>query len=228
MQASSKKAEVSPVLKMVLELGPLVVFFLANRYGEELAAAWPPLEALGGKIFVGTAFLMVAMLISQAISLAVLRHIAVMPLVTLVFVVIFGMLTLWLQDETFIKMKPTIVNSLFAIILLGGLAFGKSLLAYVFDAAFKLDAEGWRKLTLRWGLFFILMALANEIVWRNFSSDFWVNFKVWATMPMTMVFMLAQLPLIQRHALENHPFGKPAESVAKTATDEDPSTRRAD
>ncbi|MEM7461814.1 MAG: septation protein A [Pseudomonadota bacterium] len=213
MQANTKKGEVSPVLKLVLELGPLVVFFLANRYGEELAAAWPPLQALGGKIFVGTAFLMVAMLISQAISLAVLRHIAVMPLVTLFFVVVFGLLTLWLQDETFIKMKPTIVNCLFAIILLGGLAFGKSLLAYVFDAAFSLDEEGWRKLTLRWGLFFIFLAIANEVVWRNFSSDTWVNFKVWATMPMTMVFMLLQLPLIQRHHLD-----KPATDNQSDAT----------
>lgn len=228
MQASAKKSEVSPVLKLVLELGPLVVFFMANRYGEELAAAWPPLQALGGKIFVGTAFLMVAMLISQAISLAVLRHIAVMPLVTLVFVVIFGMLTLWLQDETFIKMKPTIVNCLFAAILLGGLAFGKSLLAYIFDAAFKLDTEGWRKLTLRWGLFFIFLAVANEVVWRNFSSDFWVNFKVWATMPMTMAFMLLQLPLIQRHAIQTPTPDIKENSAVKPVTDEDPSTRRAD
>lgn len=228
MQASAKKAEVSPVLKLVLELGPLVVFFLANRYGEELAAAWPPLQALGGKIFIGTAFLMVAMLISQAISLAVLRHIAVMPLVTLVFVVIFGMLTLWLQDETFIKMKPTIVNCLFAVILLGGLAFGKSLLAYVFDAAFKLDGEGWRKLTLRWGLFFIFLALANEVVWRNFSSDFWVNFKVWATMPITMAFMLLQLPLIQRHTISTPTPEKHADDTKNPVTDEDRSTRPVD
>jgi intracellular septation protein len=202
LQSKSGKSQVSPLLKLVLELGPLVVFFLANRYGEELAAAWPPLQALGGKIFVGTAFLMIAMLVSQAISLAVLRHIAVMPLVTLFFVIIFGLLTLWLKDETFIKMKPTVVNCLFAIILLGGLAFGKSLLAYVFGSAFKLDDEGWRKLTIRWGLFFIALAAANEFVWRNFSSDFWVNFKVWATMPLTMAFMLLQLPLIQRHATE--------------------------
>ena len=198
---SEAKKEVSPVLKMVLELGPLVVFFLANSYGEELAARWPVLEALGGKIFVGTAFFMVAMLISQAISLSVLRHIAVMPLVTLFFVIVFGGLTLWLKDETFIKMKPTIVNCIFGTALLGGLVFGRSLLAYVFGAAFNLDEEGWRKLTLRWGIFFFALALLNEIVWRNFSTDFWVAFKVWATMPITIIFMLTQLPLIQRHML---------------------------
>lgn len=200
--AENARKEVSPVLKLVLELGPLVVFFLANSWGEELAAAWPALQALGGKIFVGTAFFMVAMLISQAISITVLRHIAVMPLVTLAFVVVFGVLTLWLQDETFIKVKPTIVNCIFGAALLGGLAFGKSLLAYVFDAAFRLDEEGWRKLTLRWGLFFFFLAIINEVVWRGFSTDFWVAFKTFATMPITIVFMLTQLPLIQRHALE--------------------------
>jgi len=200
---SEAKKEVSPVLKMALELGPLVVFFLANSYGEELAAYWPVLESLGGKIFVGTAFFMVAMLISQAISLSVLRHVAVMPLVTLFFVLVFGGLTLWLQDELFIKMKPTIVNCIFGTVLLGGLLFGKSLLAYIFGSAFNLDEEGWRKLTLRWGVFFFFLALLNEIVWRNFSTDFWVAFKVWATMPITIVFMLTQLPLLQRHMLES-------------------------
>ncbi len=197
--STAAKKEVSPILKMALELGPLVVFFLANSYGEELAAAWPVLEALGGKIFVGTAFFMVAMLISQTISLSVLKHVAIMPLVTLGFVLVFGALTLWLQDETFIKMKPSIVNCIFGTALLGGLVFGRSLLAYVFDAAFNLDDEGWRKLTLRWGIFFFVLAVTNEIVWRNFSTDSWVAFKVWATMPITIVFMLFQLPLIQRH-----------------------------
>jgi intracellular septation protein len=210
MNSKNSPAQVSPLFKLLLELGPLVVFFLANSYGDTLAAAYPALEAFGGKIFIGTAFFMVAMLISQAVSLAVLRHIAVMPLVTLFFVLVFGTLTLWLQDETFIKMKPTIVNCLFGVILLGGLAFGKSLLAYVFDAAFKLDAKGWRKLTLRWGLFFFVLALLNEIVWRSFSTDTWVAFKVWAIMPVTMAFMLSQLPLIHRHSLE--PLtGKPGE-----------------
>jgi len=200
------KPEPSPLLKLALELGPLVVFFLANSYGDRLAEAFPVLQALGGKIFVGTAFFMVAMLISQAISLALLRHIAVMPLVTLGFVLVFGGLTLWLQDDTFIKMKPTIVNCIFGTALLGGLLFGKSLLAIVFATAFKLDEAGWRKLTFRWGLFFFVLALVNEIVWRNFSTDFWVGFKTWATMPLTIGFMLTQLPLLQRHSLE--PIGE--------------------
>jgi intracellular septation protein len=195
------RAEVSPILKLVLELGPLVVFFLGNSYGDRLAAMFPVLGDLGGRIFVGTALFMVAMLVSQAISLLLLRHLAIMPLVTLLFVLVFGGLTLWLQDELFIKMKPTIVNCLFAAALLGGLLFGKSLLAYVFDSAFRLDEEGWRKLTLRFGLLFLVLAALNEIVWRSFSTDAWVAFKTWAVMPLTMVFMMTQLPMIQRHAL---------------------------
>ncbi|MCB1461872.1 MAG: septation protein A [Nitratireductor sp.] len=194
--------QVSPVLKLVLELGPLVVFFMANRYGEALASEFPVLQALGGKIFIGTAFFMVAMTISIVLSHLWMRHVAMMPLVTFVFVLLFGGLTLWLQDETFIKMKPTIVNVIFGGILLAGLFFGKSLLAYVFGAAFQLDAEGWRKLTLRWGLFFFVLAALNEIVWRNFSDDFWITFKIWGIMPLTFAFMLAQFPLLQRHALE--------------------------
>lgn len=198
-QAAQKPAH--PLLKLALELGPLVVFFLANSYGERLAQAFPALQALGGRIFIGTAFFMVAMLVSQAISLAVLRRMALMPLITLGIVMVFGGLTLWLKDETFIKMKPTIVNSIFAATLLGGLCFGKSLLAHVFDSAFKLDATGWQKLTLHFGLFFLVLAVLNEAVWRNFSTDFWVGFKTWATMPLTMIFMMTQMPLLRRHSL---------------------------
>ncbi len=120
---------------------------------------------------------------------------------------VFGGLTLWLQDDLFIKMKPTIVNCCSATSLLGGLLFGKSLLGYVFDSAFKLDDEGWRKLTLRFGLlFFCPWRSLNEIVWRNFSTDFWVAFKIWGVMPLTMLFMMTQLSLIHRHTLpENQP-----------------------
>ncbi len=136
-----------------------------------------------------------------AVSFALTRRLPIMPLVTGIVVLIFGGLTLALQDETFIKMKPTIVNVLFGSTLLGGLLFGRSLLGYVFDSVFRLDDEGWRKLTFRWGIFFFVLAVLNEIVWRNFSDDVWVNFKVFGIMPLTIVFTLAQMPLIQRHAL---------------------------
>jgi intracellular septation protein len=144
---------------------------------------------------------MVATVIALAISWSMTRTLPMMPLISGIVVLVFGALTLWLHNDTFIKMKPTIVNTLFGAILLGGLLFGKSLLGYVFDSAFKLDAEGWRKLTFRWGLFFIFLAIANEVVWRNFSTDAWVSFKVWGIMPITIVFTLSQMPLIQKHTL---------------------------
>ncbi|MEK1854421.1 MAG: septation protein IspZ, partial [Phyllobacterium sp.] len=98
--------------------------------------------------------------------------------------------------------KPTIINALFGVILLGGLYFGKSLLGYVFDSAFKLNAEGWRKLTMRWGIFFLFLAVLNEAVWRSFSTDFWVAFKVWGTMPITLLFTFAQMPLVMKYSIE--------------------------
>ena len=199
---SPARKEMNPLLKFALELGPLMVFFFANSRGEQLAATFPILKEFGGPLFIATGLFMAAMAISLAVSWAITRSLPIMPLVTGAVVLVFGSLTLWLQDETFIKMKPTIVNGLFAAVLLGGLLFGKSLLGYVFDQAFKLDAEGWRKMTLRWGLFFIFLAVINEVVWRNFSTDFWVAFKVWATMPITIVFMLTQIPLIKQHSTE--------------------------
>ncbi|KKX27732.1 septation protein A [Rhizobium sp. LC145] len=192
-----------PGLKMALELGPLLVFFFANLRGEWLLEKVPALSAIGGPLLIATALFMVATIISLVISKVVFRHLPVMPFVSGVVVMVFGSLSIWLQDETFIKMKPTIVNSLFGVVLLGGLFFGKSLLGYVFNAAFQLDEEGWKKLTFRWGLFFLFLAVLNEVIWRNFSDDFWVSFKVWGTMPITVAFTLAQMPLIMRHTVSD-------------------------
>ncbi|KZL19656.1 Intracellular septation protein [Pseudovibrio axinellae] len=200
---TTERQDVSPLLKLALELGPLGVFFVANSRGAQLAELFPALGALGQPIFIATAAFMVAIAISLSVSYALTRHLPVMPLVSGVVVLVFGALTLYLQDELFIKLKPTIVNTLFGTILLGGLFFGKSLLGYVFDSAFKLDAEGWRKLTIRWGVFFFVLAVINEVVWRNFSTDFWVDFKVFGFMPITMVFTMFQLPLIQKHSIES-------------------------
>ena len=149
-----------------------------------------------------TGLFMAATVISLIVSKIVFKHLPVMPFVSGIVVMIFGGLSIWLQDETFIKMKPTIVNTLFGVTLLIGLLFGKSLLGYVFNAAFQLTDEGWRKLTLRWGIFFLFLAVLNEVVWRNFSDAVWVNFKVWGTMPITIAFTLAQMPLIMKHSLE--------------------------
>ncbi|PRX08850.1 UNVERIFIED_ORG: intracellular septation protein [Martelella mediterranea] len=195
-----------PFLKLVFELGPLLIFFFANLRGEWLMRTFPVLAPIGSPLLVATALFMAATVISLIASRIVMGNIPIMPLVSGVVVMVFGALSIWLQDETFIKMKPTIVNGLFAAVLLGGLLFGRSLLGYVFHSAFKLDDEGWRKLTLRWGLFFVFLAILNEVVWRNFSADTWVNFKVWATMPITIAFTLAQMPLIMRHSTE--PLGE--------------------
>ncbi|TWG97985.1 intracellular septation protein [Mesorhizobium sp. J18] len=202
-----KRKEMNPLLKLALELGPLLIFFFANARGEWIVAQFPALGALGGPIFLATGLFMAATAIALAVSWVLTRSLPIMPLVSGVVVFVFGALTLYLHNDTFIKMKPTIVNTLFGALLLGGLAFGKSLLGYVFDSAFKLDAEGWRKLTLRWGLFFLFLAVVNEIVWRSFSTDAWVAFKVWGIMPITLVFTMSQMPLIMRHTVEE-PSGK--------------------
>jgi intracellular septation protein len=197
-----KRKEMNPLLKLALELGPLLVFFFANARGEWLAERFPALAAFGGPIFIATGLFMIATAIALSVSWSLTRSLPIMPLVSGVVVFVFGGLTLYLQDDVFIKMKPTIINTLFGAVLLGGLWFGKSLLGYVFDSAFSLDAEGWRKLTLRWGLFFILLAVLNEIVWRSFSTDAWVAFKVWGIMPITLIFTFSQMPLIMRHSLD--------------------------
>ncbi len=193
MSDDSKTAEINwdelkpQLIKLALELGPLLVFFFVNARLD---------------IFAATAWFMGAMVLSLGLSWLLLKKIAVMPLVTGAVVLVFGTLTLLLQDDTFIKMKPTIVNSLFAITLLGGLAFGQSLLRYVFGEVYKLKPEGWRKLTINWGLFFVFLAISNEVVWRMFDTDFWVAFKVWGIMPITVVFSMLQLPILTRYALD--------------------------
>jgi intracellular septation protein len=181
-------SELKPqLIKMALELGPLVVFFIVNARAD---------------IFVGTAWFMGAMVLSLALSWLLLKRVALMPLVTGVVVLVFGGLTLWLHDDTFIKMKPTVINALFGAVLLGGMAFRLSLLKYVFGDVYKLRPEGWTILTLRWGLFFFFLAVLNEVVWRTQSTDFWVAFKVWATMPLTIVFAALQVPVLTRYAPE--------------------------
>ncbi len=204
-----KKEGVNPLLKLVLELGPLMVFFFANARGEWLVRKFPVLAEFGGPIFVATGLFMAATAIALIASWLLMRTLPIMPMVSGVVVFIFGALTLYLQDDIFIKMKPTIVNTLFGVVLLGGLLFGRSLLGYVFDSAFRMDAEGWRKLTLRWGLFFLLLAVLNEVIWRSFSTDTWVAFKVWGIMPLTLLFTLSQMPLIMRHSVDESVHNKP-------------------
>lgn len=181
------RKKLAPGLKLALEMGPLVLFFVAySRFG----------------IFAGTGVLMAATVVALAVTYAMTRHVPVMPLVTAVMVLVFGGLTLLLHDATFVKMKATIVYLLFAAALFGGLLFGKALLSVVFDTMMQLTEEGWRKLTVRWGLFFLAMAAVNEIVWRTQTEAFWVNFKVFGFVPLTILFALSQTPLMLKHELK--------------------------
>jgi intracellular septation protein len=182
-----------PLVKLALELGPLMVFFFGNAYAERLGVHSDQ------KLFVATGVFVVATVVALGIHYALVRRLPIMPLVSGVVVVVFGGLTLALQDKTFIMMKPTIVNTLFGLVLLGGLAFGKSLLSVVLDSMFTLTEDGWRKLTFRWGVFFLVLAAINEVVWRTQTEDFWVSFKVFGIMPLTIAFALAQTPLLMRH-----------------------------
>jgi intracellular septation protein len=182
-----------PLVKLVLELGPLALFFFANAYAGRFGYADDQ------RIYVATGLFIVATLVALAISFALIRKLPIMPMVSGVVVLVFGGLTLFLQDELFIKLKPTIVNTLFGVILLGGLYFRKPLLQIVLDSVFELTEEGWRKLTLRWALFFFALAALNEVVWRTQTTDFWVSFKVLGIMPLTIVFALAQTPLLMRY-----------------------------
>lgn len=203
----TEKPQLHPGLKLVLDLGPLLLFFFANARPALFAPLLAPFlsaELLNGPhagIFTATAVFIPAILAALAVSYAKMRHLPAMPLVTAIVVVVFGGATLILQDELFIKLKPTIIYVLFGGVLLGGLAFGKPLLGRVFDSVFNLTNEGWRKLTLRWALFFLALALLNEAVWRTQSTDVWVAFKVFGVAPLTFVFAALQYPLLTKYAV---------------------------
>jgi intracellular septation protein len=187
MTETTTRPQLNPLLKLAFDLGPLVLFFFANsRYG----------------IFVATATFMVAVLAALAASYVMTRSLPIMPVVTAIIVLVFGGLTLILHNDVFIKIKPTIIYAMFGLVLLGGLFFGKSFLGIVFDSLFHLTDEGWRKLTLRWAIFFLALAVLNEIIWRNASTDMWVNFKVFGMLPLTFLFGALQYPLLRKYAVE--------------------------
>lgn len=190
------RSRLNPFVKLALELGPLVLFFVMNAYGDRFGIAEDR------RIFVATGIFVAATLVALAVHYALVRRLPIVPLVSGVVVLVFGGLTIALHDETFIKLKPTIVNTLFGAVLLGGLSLRKPILATVLDSVIAIDEEGWRKLTLRWALFFFVLAILNEIVWRSQTTDAWVKFKVFGIMPLTVLFALAQTPLIMRHELK--------------------------
>lgn len=179
--------------QLLIDVGPLLVFFAVNFFA-------PVPQAL--KIFVATGAFMAAMIAAMIYSAIRFRSISPMLWFSGVLVVIMGGITLWLHNETFIKMKPTIYY-LFVSALLGfGLVADKPLLKRVLGAAYPgLDEEGWRKLTRNWAIFFLFLAALNEAVWRNTSTDFWVGFKLWGAIPLTFLFAAANVPMLIRHGL---------------------------
>lgn len=181
-----ERAPPNPLLKLAIEVGPLVAFFIANSRGG---------------IITGTGVFMVATIISLGLSLSLFRRIPILPLATAVFVLIFGGLTIILNDDFFIKIKPTVVNTLFGVLLLGGLALKRLVMKPLLGTVLALTDEGWRKLSVRWAFFFFVLAILNEIVWRNVSTDMWVNFKVFGIMPLTILFSFSQVPLLTRYRL---------------------------
>jgi len=146
---------------------------------------------------------MVAMLIFIPIGIVIERKVSPMPLVTAALVLVFGGLTLWMSNDIFIKIKPTILYVMFAGVLLGGLAFSKLFIKLMLGQTLRLPEDAWRTLTWRWAIFFITLAILNEIVWRNVSTNIWVAFKVWGVFPLTLLFAMAQTPFIARHQIES-------------------------
>ena len=173
-----------PWLKPLVDFGPLAVFLLLYwQYN----------------LFATTGGLMVAVILGLALSYGLERTVPIMPLVTAGLVLVFGGLTLWLDDERFIKMKPTIVQGLFALVMFGGLLFNRPVLKPLFGQSWQLKDDGWRKLTLRFGVFFVVSGILNEFVWRTQSTDVWVNFKVFGLMGLTFIFIMTQVPMIKRY-----------------------------
>jgi len=214
---TNSPARPNPFLKLSLEIGPLAVFFLSFQFGREIlenatvfsaiASMISPkaLAGQGGPLFVATAFFMVAIAVSLIVSYATTRHLPRMAALTAIVVAVFGGLTIWLQDETFIKMKPTIANGLFALILGVGLLQRRSYFKYLMGDAIPIDDEGWMIFTRRWVMLFIFLALLNEVIWRTQTTEFWVAFKTFGNLPLTLVFMACQWPLLQRHMIEDQP-----------------------
>ena len=182
--AAPPRKALNPIVKLLLELGPLALFFAVY-------------SKLG--IFAATAVLMAGVVVTLGVSYAMLRRVPIMPLVTAVIVMIFGSLTLFFHDETLIKIKPTALYLLFAAALFVGLVLNKPILKVLFDGALHVTEEGWRRLTWRWAFFFIALAVVNEIVWRTQTTDVWVKFKTFGFLPLTLLFALAQAPLIMRY-----------------------------
>jgi intracellular septation protein len=194
--AVQPQSDAAAFRRLGLEAGPLAVFFVVNQ-------VWD--------IFTATATFMVATLIAVVLSLKLERRVPLMPLVSSFFVLLFGGLTLVLEDDLFIKIKPTVVNLLFAAILFASLALRRHILKVLLGTVMMMSDHGWRVLAWRWAFFFIFLAIVNEVVWRSFSTEFWAGFKLFGIMPMTLVFAAAQVPLIMKEQIQPAETTEPAE-----------------
>ena len=177
-----------PLYKLLIDIGPLAVFFIFYTRSGLQASILP---------------FMVATVIAVLFSYILEKKIPIMPTVGAGIVLLFGGLTIYFDNDVFFKMKPTIINVLFAVILYGGILINKPLLKYLLGAALKLQEEGWKILTQRWIGFFIALAILNEVVWRTQSTDIWVNFKVFGILPITFIFTMTQFPLIKKYQIED-------------------------
>jgi intracellular septation protein len=195
--AEPEKREPSAGARLMIDLGPLLVFFLVNYFA-------PVPEML--KIFYATGAFMAAMIVAMMISYLRYRHISPLLWFSGIMVVILGGITIWLHNDTFIKMKPTVYYVLIASLLAFGLATGRNLLKMVLGAAYPgLSEEGWKLLTRNWAVFFLVMAVANEAVWRNSSTSFWIGFKLWGFLPATFLFAIANVPMLMKHGMQLEP-----------------------
>lgn len=174
--------------RLALDLGPLFVFFIAYRFFD---------------IYVATGVFMVAVMVALALDYLLERKLSPVPIMTAVLVLVMGGLTLYLKNAIFIKIKLTLLYSIFGLTLLGGMVFNRLFLKYLLSLGFEMPDEAWRTLTFRYGIFFLVLAAVNEVVWRNFSESVWVDFKVWGVIPLLLLFSLAQAPLLMRHQIEH-------------------------
>ena len=197
MSVTAEKREPSVGARLMIDLGPLLVFFLVNFFA-------PVPDML--KIFYATGAFMAAMIVAMMISYLRYRHISPLLWFSGIMVVILGGITIWLHNDTFIKMKPTVYYVLISSLLAFGLATGRNLLKMVLGAAYPgLSEEGWKLLTRNWAIFFIAMALINEAVWRNSSTSFWIGFKLWGFLPATFLFAIANIPMLMKHGMQLEP-----------------------
>lgn len=196
MPETPQPAENKNPYRFILEVFPLAAFFIGYKFAHVIFGNEPD-----DNLIYATGILMLATVIALTIRWFMEKKIAVMPLVTLVIILIFGGLTIYFDSKLFIKIKPTILNLCFASILLGGLLFKKSFISFIMGPVLKMEEKGWFKLTLLWGIFFVFLAGLNEFIWRNYSEEIWVNFKVFGMLPLTLVFSMLSIFMVHQHLI---------------------------